>query len=516
VTRHEQQARTAPRIDLTRRLAAPADLRSVVHVLGAVALAAYATMTALSFVQAAGLWRHEPAPRTQAFFETLSAQIHPLLPFASGWFIDNRPFETTWSIVMSYWSALAVVSAAVVTLMLLLLRRPERVDAGLPRLLLQWSYAFAGACALAFPVFTQDFWLSAAWGRMIAVGINPFHTLFTPESLAGLPLDHFPMPMSYGPLWGLASAGIMLVAGDSAFLTALLFKALIGAAWIGALHLVYRLTEGLPQHQRCLAITIIGWMPAGVSQSLAEGHNDIAMVALALLWLYMLVRGRREAPVALVASVLCKYVTAPLFLVDMLYALRRERAGWRRYALRLALPVLLGLGTMALFYRSPEFFDGIRLVSTWYFLQPRDAVHALELALGLPLLPLALAATATFPVYAAYTIWIAWNEPATERLLQAALAIMSAVLFTAVSHLWPWYMIWALALAALVPSWWLSRFIMGVAILSPFTLGFWWIGPFETYREAVALAMYAFAVLWVVVTRTNPLLPRLKRAAERA
>ena len=209
-------------------------------------------------------------------------------------------------------------------------------------------------------------------------------------------------------------------------------------------------------------------------------------------------------------------MTAPLFLIDVLYALRHERIGWRRYALRLALPAALGLATMALFYRSPEFFDGVRLVSTWYFLQPRDAVQAVELALGVPLLPLALAVTALFPVYAAYATWTAWSEPTTERLLQAALAVMSAVLFTAVSHLWPWYVIWALALAALLPSWWLSRFIIGVAVMSPFTLGFWWIEPFANHREAVAFAMYALAILWTVVTRPGPLVSPLEATAERA
>ncbi len=147
--------------------------------------------------------------------------------------------------------------------------------------------------------------------------------------------------------------------------------------------------------------------------------------------------------------------------------------GWRCYSLRLALPALLGLAIDgAVFYRSPEFFDGIRLVSTWYFLQPRDAVQAVELMLGLSIWNrLGIAVTALFPAYAAYTAWTAWNEPTTERLLQAALAVMSAMLFTAVSHLWPWYVIWALALAVLLPSWWLSRFIVGVAVVSPFTPG---------------------------------------------
>jgi alpha-1,6-mannosyltransferase len=220
--------------------------------------------------------------------------------------------------------------------------------------------------------------------------------------------------------------------------------------------------------------------------------------------------------VALAASVLCKYVTAPLFLIDALYALRYAKVGSIRYLLRLVPPAALALAAMALFYRSPEFFDGVRLVSSWYFLQPRDAVQAIELALGLRLLPLELAVTALFPVYAAYAAWTAWNEPTRGRLLQAALATMCAVLFTAVSHLWAWYVIWALALAVLSPSWWLSRLIIGVSIISPFTLGFWWIEPFANHREAAAFGMYAFAALWVLLTRPGPLVSPLAAAAERA
>ena len=132
------------------------------------------------------------------------------------------------------------------------------------------------------------------------------------------------MPMSYGPLWGLISAGVMLIAGESGLSSPPVQGSDRPVAWIGSLHLVYRLTEGMPQNRRCLAIVVFGWAPAGVSQSLAEGHNDIAMVALTLLWLYLLMRGRMQAPIALAASVLCKYVTAPLFVIDALYALRHR------------------------------------------------------------------------------------------------------------------------------------------------------------------------------------------------
>jgi hypothetical protein len=56
-------------------------------------------------------------------------------------------------------------------------------------------------------------------------------------------------------------------------------------------------------------------------------------------------------------------------------------------------------------------------------------------------------------------------------------------------------------LAALLPAWGLSRFVVGVALVSPFTLGLWWIEPFANHREVAALAMYVLAILWTVATR---------------
>ena len=242
----------------------------------------------------------------------------------------------------------------------MLTRRGDDADAGVAQLLLRWSIAFAAACFVAFPLFTQDFWLSAAWGRMIASGINPFHTLFTDNDLAGLPLDHFPMPMSYGPLWGVLSALVALLGWNNAIAMGLLFKVLIAAAWLWSLFLIDAIQRDKPARQRCLAIALFGWVPLGVSQSIAEGHNDIVMITPALLWFLLLLRNNRWAPVALAASVLCKYATAPLFLIDLIHAFRRERLTPLQYVVRMLPAALFGLLFLALFFRSMSFFDGVR------------------------------------------------------------------------------------------------------------------------------------------------------------
>ena len=107
------------------------------------------------------------------------------------------------------------------------------------------------------------------------------------------------------------------------------------------------------------------------------------MIAPALLWFLLLLRNNRWAPVALAASVLCKYATAPLFLIDLIHAFRRERLTPLQYVGRMLPAALIGLLFLALFFRSMSFFDGVRLVSEWYFLRPSEAISALEQLLGI-------------------------------------------------------------------------------------------------------------------------------------
>jgi alpha-1,6-mannosyltransferase len=163
--------------------------------------------------------------------------------------------------------------------------------------------------------------------------------------------------------------------------------------------------------------------------------------------------------------------------------------------------VAIGLAVFFLFYRSPHFFDGIALISSWQFLQPGDAVEALEDLAGFSLLPLSVAVIAVFPVVAVYWLIATARAFSIEHVLRSGLAIMATVLFAVTPHLWPWYLIWVLPLAALTPRWWLSRFVAGTAIVVPFSVAFWWIDALEAHREPAALAIYVAALLWIAVTR---------------
>ncbi len=469
-------------------------LRIGVNILGSVVLSAYGALALMSYAQAPALWRtHPAAPHAMAFFGDLATRF-PLVAF-------HTLFETSLAVIISYCVPLAVVTVASLALVLMLYRREHTLDANIARLLLRWSVAFALVSVLAFPLFTQDFWLSMAWGRMAAEGTNPYHNLFTEETLVGLPLDHFPMVMSYGPAWAILSAVIMTVTGKSLLAAAILFKAVLLVSWLGSLMLIERLTASRSMLDRCLALTVAGWMPLGVLQTVAEGHNDMVMVWLSLLWLALLLQRSWWAPIALMGSGLTKYVTAPLLLVDAIVAWRLHRLSWRQFILRFVGPGLLGLAVFGAFYRSPAFFDGTRVISEWEFMQPRHALGALEDTFGISLLLVEEIITAAFALLAIYWLIDLVKRPTTDNIVKASLAIMSAISFVGIAHLWPWYLVWTIALAALLPRWWLSRFVIGVSILAPFSLSFWWIEPIQDSLDWASLAVYVVAVLWCLLTR---------------
>lgn len=467
-------------------------LQRCVNALGITAVAAYAVMAATSYLQAPALWDPVDAPNATAFFNRLYGVEHVNAIRAL--------FDGPLAVVVSHWIPLIVASLAMVVLVFLLGQNPRQQDHVTAPLILKWSLAFAAVSFFAFPVFTQDFWLSVIWGDMIASGINPYYETFTPAMLERLPLDHFPMTMSYGPLWAVISAATMAVAGGSLLATALLFKAVLTASWCASLVLVDKIMRRTGSGHRSTALAVAGWVPLGVWQTVGEGHNDIIMALPALLWVVLLLQTRMSAPLALAASALCKYTTAPLFLVDLIYCIRKQGLGPRAYVLRLIPAILFSVAVMALFYRSFAFFDGVLLISEWRFLQPSDAFAALAEALGDWLEPFGKLISLIFPAIAVHQCVTYWKKPDDEQMLRAAVAVMSAVSFSAISHLWPWYLVWTLPMAALVPGWWLSRFVIGLAIAAPFTVVVWWVPEVEESKHSAALIMYAGAALWTLLT----------------
>ncbi|MGE0004271.1 MAG: hypothetical protein AB7S92_01660 [Parvibaculaceae bacterium] len=465
-------------------------MRKFVHVAGVVVFAMHLLSAVLSCGKAAALWNTPSAPRATAFFQGL-AQSHP-------WLFPFRSYMTgAETVLLAHFVPVAVISVVFVWLYASFCRRPDAADVS--KVLGGWAVAFACAAALAYPLFTQDLWLSSVWGRMSAGGVNPYYVAFSPAWVGQLPLDHFPLTMSYGPLWGALSTVAEAVTQGHAALSFVIFKVILALCWLSSLYLLPRMMPEASALERNLAVLLFGWLPLSVQESLAEGHNDIAMASLALLWLFLLLRKPASPPWALAASTLCKYVTAPLFVVDLTVCLRRDGLGARDYALRLVPVILLAVVFFAVFFRSMKFFEALLFINSWPFLQPRDAILAVDRIAGGYLKPVAWASAAVFPLVAVHSLYRLWLDASPVLIVRAVLAVLCAVSFAAVNHLWPWYLIWLVPFAALVPHWWLSRFVIGLALLAPFTAVIWWINAFGPYKDVAALCLYGGALCWTLL-----------------
>src|SRR5262245_17614119 len=128
----------------------PSALRFWINVFGAIVFAAHLALALMSYLQAPVLWPAAAFPLAAAVSASLGLQ-------SLGLFAGNE------AVIVSQAIALAIACIAAMTVTIMLTRRGD-IDADAAQLMLRWSIAFAAANFLAYPLFTQDFWLSAAWG----------------------------------------------------------------------------------------------------------------------------------------------------------------------------------------------------------------------------------------------------------------------------------------------------------------------------------------------------------------
>ncbi len=465
--------------------------------MGALCLLAVATHTALSGSLAASEPSPEPVSLRKLWFGQLEHSLSVLPSFLTEALHGAGPLATESGFLWGYCSPLLVETSAALALLGLLHRRRDELCDDDARRVLGWALGFTALSVPAFNVLTQDLWLSVAWGRMANHGMNPFAGPYPLALAADLPLDYDPMPMTYGPCWAIVCSFAAAVSGGAPLVCWLLLKLVLGCAWAVCLWMVSELARPHGPWRRTLAIVVTGWLPLGVHCGVAEGHNDVLMIAGALLWVRTL-QGRSAAgPLLLTASILTKYVTLPLALVDLVYHLGARSMSVGRYLARI-LPACFGLlAGSALVARSLRGFGETAAMHDWKFLDPADVFRLLGRYAGWTTDPTGvLIVAAIFGCVAMLELLRLGRAATHEQALRAQLALMAVVLFACTGHVWPWFFVWCLPLAALAPSFWLSWFVIGAACVAPFTIVHWARlgveGPARS--ELPSLVMYGAAL----------------------
>lgn len=287
-------------------------------------------------------------------------------------------------------------------------------------------------------------------------------------------------PSNYGPAWILLASVGTLGRNDS--ILGLLYLKLIGlAAYLCSVWLLSSILAVTKPQMAGKGMVLFAWNPLVLLMAVGDGHNDVVMMALVLLVMWLSLHRRWVlAAATLVLSIWVKYVSVILLPLFLLYAFRSEgrvargayhcSLGFRRRLLVIleglvgstllrsslaagvvSVLVLVPFGGLAWLPRA-----GTRLLQPQNVLEPFSSLSQAALSAGI----------ASFLVaYGIVVFWFARGTNSFDRLADAGFGAVLLAFLLGSARSQPWHLLWAAALAPLSGYRWAPPVIAGLSAL---------------------------------------------------
>ena len=321
------------------------------------------------------------------------------------------------------------------------------------------SVLFGVTMLAIYPVGAVDVFHNIMDGRL--VWVHHLNAMLQPPSVvSGDPL--FPYlhywqrtPSAYGPLWFVLTAPAVLLGGTGPESNLIAFKALPFVFELASLGLIAGIVQRLRPQRVIEAVVLFGWNPLVLWEIAGNGHNDIVMMTFVLLAILLVLSDHWEfAFPALACSVLVKYVSIILMPIFIVWVLRRYGRPAIRPLLRgLAAATILAVAVFAPFWSGAATFAQLRAQQSQIISSPAAAILGTwgEKVAPSPTLD-RVKITLTLAFLALYGLTLLRMKATPMRLLRAAVEAMFLFLVLMTWWFWSWYVIWLLALAALLPG----------------------------------------------------------------
>lgn len=321
-------------------------------------------------------------------------------------------------------------------------------------LVIAFGALFACTLVWLYPVTATDVFHYVLRARILTIhGANPMTaapTHFPDDPLLPFVGEWADQVSPYGPAWEILALGMGRIGALDAVQGALAYKGIALLAYLACVGLLVWGTRG-DAH----ALLLFAWNPLVLLQGPGNGHNDLLMMAWALLGLLCWERKRwwAAAVIALTLAVLTK-LSAALLAPLLMVAILRHQRGWLRRLGVLAGSAALAVGLAAAAYAPfwPPWQAIVGVIDEFSHRYTYTIAALLRMALR-EFIPKDLAAaiprTAGRVIFAALYLWILfrlWRRRA--RLAEAGALAIFAYLLTATSYR-IWYPLWLVPLAAL-------------------------------------------------------------------
>lgn len=320
-----------------------------------------------------------------------------------------------------------------------------------PRVVLVVVASLNALCMLAPLLMSTDVFSYVAYGRIGALyGANPYfhgpNAIVLDPAYAFVATRWTATPTVYGPLFTALS---YLLAPLSLAWNVLAYKAIAGISSLVIVVVVWKASR-LRGLNPVRAVVIVGLNPVILIYGVGGGHNDLLMLAILLIGVYLQLRGYRRASGTWMVAATGVKLTAGLVLPFVLADNARERGGRSVRALLTGVCVAACVGGVLSFV----FFGSgpIQLLTTLRTVQQGGGSNSVSGFL-LTLVGLGHLSAAFGSVLAvAFAIGVVWLLRRVWRgqldwITGAGWA--SAALIVTAGLLVPWYVSWLLPFAAL-------------------------------------------------------------------
>ncbi len=314
-----------------------------------------------------------------------------------------------------------------------------------------WAFGcvFAAALVWLMPI-TADLFVYLSEAHMLTdLGGNPLVEApldYQDPLVQAYPIVYAQSPSVYGPAWALLSAVGTL--GKYDMVAGLFYlKALAAAAYLGSAWLIERILRELRPEAALEGLYLFAWNPFVLLMAVGDGHNDIVMMAFALLAVWLLLKDRWALSFgALALSVWFKYVSLALVPLFGLCIWRRWREGRLKDLVRPVvhggLAVVVVSGAVAAPLVRWDGLVGIvgRLFQPVNWRGESPATVPVILAAGLLLFLLTWCAL----------LVKAWRENGSfQQLVNGSFVALLLVFLLGAVRSQPWHLLWGAALAGL-------------------------------------------------------------------
>jgi alpha-1,6-mannosyltransferase len=385
-------------------------------------------------------------------------------------------------------------------------------------------------------LFSRDMYSYLADGELLRAGLDPYaHAPAALASIHHLALLHAVSPFwrhttsPYGPLFTGLAAAVASIYGGHIVLGVILLRALEVAGVALLAVFVPRLARALGADPAWASWAVV-ISPLTLLELIAAGHNDALMAGLLACGVYLAVRRRPLAAIALCA--LATAVKLPAAAAAVMIGICWLRSGERPAgavaeaagvfaAVLAALSAVSGVGARWLsgsllsvpgkvhLAITPATALGFSLHS---LLRTLDVVHSAgsqpyEAAFGHALTVLLVLAG----------LWLCWRVR-YERLAGSLAALLLAAVLLGPAT-WPWYLSWGLALVACLPGAQRSSWLVAVSVAPCFVVYPNGTVDLPLSSSPYVLAGYAAAValggwIWRRRVRRRRKLPTFARRAQ--